>query len=102
MQLHDLTRVSDQVELLHVIVNARLLPSFLWIAAVVFVLTAYLGYAYWDEINLLPQLIEKNQKSTSLFCFRRVVLPIVVGVPSVSSLIPATAGRPQLLVSRVL
>ena len=32
-----------------VIVNARLLPSFLWIGAVVFVLTAYLGYAYWDK-----------------------------------------------------
>ena len=32
-----------------VIVNARLMPSFLWIGAVVFVLTAYLGYAYWDK-----------------------------------------------------
>ena len=32
-----------------VIVNARLLPSFLWVGAVVFVLTAYLGYAYWDK-----------------------------------------------------
>ena len=32
-----------------VIVNARLMPSFLWLGAVVFVLTAYLGYAYWDK-----------------------------------------------------
>src|SRR5215831_5303470 len=32
-----------------VIVNARLMPSFLWIGAVVFVMTAYLGYAYWDR-----------------------------------------------------
>jgi putative oxidoreductase len=32
-----------------VVVNARLMPSFLWIGAVVFVLTAYLGYAYWDR-----------------------------------------------------
>src|SRR5581483_2642840 len=32
-----------------VIVNARLMPSFLWVGAVVFVLTAYLGYAYWDK-----------------------------------------------------
>jgi len=32
-----------------VIVNARMMPSFLWIGAVVFVLTAYLGYAYWDK-----------------------------------------------------
>ena len=32
-----------------VIVNARLLPSFLWLGGVVFVLTAYLGYAYWDR-----------------------------------------------------
>jgi len=32
-----------------VIVNARLIPSFLWIGAIVFVLTAYLGYAYWDK-----------------------------------------------------
>ena len=32
-----------------VIVNARLLPSFLWMGAVVFLLTAYLGYAYWDN-----------------------------------------------------
>lgn len=31
------------------VVNARLMPSFLWIGAVVFVLTAYLGYAYWDR-----------------------------------------------------
>ena len=30
-----------------VVVNARLMPSFLWIGAIVFVLTAYLGYAYW-------------------------------------------------------
>ena len=32
-----------------VIVNARLMPSFLWLGMVVFVLTAYLGYAYWDR-----------------------------------------------------
>jgi hypothetical protein len=32
-----------------VIVNARLLPSFLWIGAIVFVMTAYLGYAYWPK-----------------------------------------------------
>src|SRR5579863_1079272 len=32
-----------------VVVNARLMPSFLWVGAVVFVLTAYLGYAYWDK-----------------------------------------------------
>jgi len=32
-----------------VIVNARLMPSFLWIGGIVFVMTAYLGYAYWDK-----------------------------------------------------
>jgi putative oxidoreductase len=32
-----------------VIVNARLMPSFLWIGGIAFVLTAYLGYAYWDK-----------------------------------------------------
>jgi len=32
-----------------VVVNARLMPSFLWLGAIVFVLTAYLGYAYWDR-----------------------------------------------------
>ena len=32
-----------------VIVNARMMPSFLWLGAIVFVLTAYLGYAYWDK-----------------------------------------------------
>lgn len=32
-----------------VIVNARLMPSFLWIGAIVLVMTAYLGYAYWDK-----------------------------------------------------
>ena len=32
-----------------VVVNARLMPSFLWIGAIVFVLTAYLGYAYWSK-----------------------------------------------------
>ncbi|HEY2380119.1 MAG TPA: hypothetical protein VGK48_02950 [Terriglobia bacterium] len=32
-----------------VIVNARLIPSFLWIGGIVFVMTAYLGYAYWDK-----------------------------------------------------
>src|SRR3954471_23771408 len=36
-----------------VIVNARLMPSFLWIGGVVFVLTAYLGYAYWDKYQRL-------------------------------------------------
>jgi putative oxidoreductase len=36
-----------------VIVNARLMPSFLWIGAIVFVLTAYLGYAYWDKYKLI-------------------------------------------------
>ena len=36
-----------------VVVNARLMPSFLWIGAVVFVLTAYLGYAYWDKYKLI-------------------------------------------------
>jgi uncharacterized membrane protein YphA (DoxX/SURF4 family) len=35
------------------IVNARLMPSFLWIGAVVFVLTAYLGYAYWDKYQAI-------------------------------------------------
>ena len=32
-----------------VIVNARLMPSFLWIGAIVFLMTAYLGYAYWEK-----------------------------------------------------
>src|SRR3954454_20094342 len=32
-----------------VVVNARLIPSFLWIGAIVFLMTAYLGYAYWDR-----------------------------------------------------
>jgi len=32
-----------------VIVNARLMPSFLWLGGIVFVLTAYLGYAYWNK-----------------------------------------------------
>ncbi len=36
-----------------VIVNARLMPSFLWVGAVVFVMTAYLGYAYWDKYKPL-------------------------------------------------
>ena len=36
-----------------VIVNARLMPSFLWLGAIVFVLTAYLGYAYWDKYKSL-------------------------------------------------
>src|SRR5271169_3874157 len=36
-----------------VIVNARLMPSFLWIGAVVLVLTAYLGYAYWDKYKVI-------------------------------------------------
>jgi uncharacterized membrane protein YphA (DoxX/SURF4 family) len=41
-----------------VIVNARLIPSFLWLGGIVFVLTAYLGYAYWDkvQVNLHTQL----------------------------------------------
>jgi hypothetical protein len=25
------------------------MPTFLWLGAIVFVLTAYLGYAYWDK-----------------------------------------------------
>ena len=36
-----------------VIVNARLMPSFLWLGAIVFVLAAYLGYAYWDKYKSL-------------------------------------------------
>jgi hypothetical protein len=36
-----------------VIVNARLMPSFLWIGTAVFALTAYLGYAYWDKYKLI-------------------------------------------------
>jgi putative oxidoreductase len=36
-----------------VVVNARLIPSFLWIGAIVFVLTAYLGYAYWDKYKAI-------------------------------------------------
>src|SRR3954471_22934123 len=36
-----------------VIVNARLMPSFLWIGAIVFAMTAYLGYAYWDKYQRL-------------------------------------------------
>lgn len=36
-----------------VIVNARLMPSFLWLGAIVFALTAYLGYAYWDKYTSL-------------------------------------------------
>ncbi|HET6144126.1 MAG TPA: hypothetical protein VFE02_11510 [Candidatus Acidoferrales bacterium] len=36
-----------------VVVNARLMPSFLWIGAIVFVMTAYLGYAYWDKYKLI-------------------------------------------------
>src|ERR1700674_1551685 len=36
-----------------VVVNARLMPSFLWIGVVVFVLTAYLGYAYWGKYKLI-------------------------------------------------
>src|SRR5438477_9240552 len=36
-----------------VIVNARLMPSFLWIGAIVFLMTAYLGYAYWDKYKPL-------------------------------------------------
>ena len=36
-----------------VIVNARLMPSFLWIGVVVLLLTAYLGYAYWDKYKPL-------------------------------------------------
>jgi hypothetical protein len=29
------------------------MPSFLWIGGIVFVLTAYLGYAYWDKYKQL-------------------------------------------------
>jgi len=36
-----------------VIVNARLIPSFLWIGGIVFVMTAYLGYAYWDKYKTI-------------------------------------------------
>jgi hypothetical protein len=36
-----------------VVVNSRLMPSFLWIGMAVFVLTAYLGYAYWDQYKLI-------------------------------------------------
>jgi putative oxidoreductase len=36
-----------------VVVNSRLMPSFLWIGLVVFVLTAYLGYAYWNKYKLI-------------------------------------------------
>ena len=36
-----------------VIVNARLMPSFLWIGAIVFAMTAYLGYAYWDKYKTI-------------------------------------------------
>lgn len=36
-----------------VIVNARLMPSFLWLGVIVFVLTAFLGYAYWDRYRPL-------------------------------------------------
>ena len=36
-----------------VIVNARMMPSFLWLGAIVFVLTAFLGYAYWDRYRPL-------------------------------------------------
>jgi hypothetical protein len=36
-----------------IIVNARLMPSFLWLGAIVFALTAYLGYAYWEKYKPL-------------------------------------------------
>ena len=36
-----------------VVVNSRLMPSFLWIGLAVFVLTAYLGYAYWNKYKLI-------------------------------------------------
>jgi putative oxidoreductase len=36
-----------------VVVNSRLMPSFLWIGVTVLVLTAYLGYAYWDKYKLI-------------------------------------------------
>jgi hypothetical protein len=36
-----------------VIVNSRLMPSFLWLGAIVLVLTAYLGYAYWDKYKAI-------------------------------------------------
>jgi len=41
-----------------VVVNARLIPSFLWVGAIVFVLTAYLGYAYWDKYK---SIFSRNQ-----------------------------------------
>jgi putative oxidoreductase len=36
-----------------VIVNARMMPSFLWIGVIVLLLNAYLGYAYWDKYKPL-------------------------------------------------
>jgi uncharacterized membrane protein YphA (DoxX/SURF4 family) len=36
-----------------VIVNARMMPSFLWIGAIVFVMTAYLGFVYWEKYKLI-------------------------------------------------
>jgi uncharacterized membrane protein YphA (DoxX/SURF4 family) len=44
-----------------VIVNARLLPSFLWLGAVVFVLTVYLGYAYWDRYKSSSPAINRKK-----------------------------------------
>ncbi len=35
------------------IVNATMMPAFLPVGAVVFVFTAYLGYAYWDKYRPL-------------------------------------------------
>ncbi len=45
-----------------VIVNARMMPSFLWLGAVVFVLTAFLGYAYW---NSYKSIFSRNQQGKS-------------------------------------
>ena len=40
-----------------VIVNGRLMPSFLWLGAIVFVMTAYLGYPYWHKYE---QIFSRN------------------------------------------
>jgi hypothetical protein len=44
-----------------VIVNTRLMPSFLWLGAIVFVLTAYLGYAYWDRYKPIFSGTERSK-----------------------------------------
>ncbi|MFZ0296833.1 MAG: hypothetical protein WAM13_00655 [Candidatus Sulfotelmatobacter sp.] len=87
-----------------VIVNARLMPSFLWLGAVVLVLTAYLGGTPTGTgTNQFSPAIDRGKADhwDELFCSRSWCCRVVV-VPSVSPLIPATAGRSQLLVSRLL